>query len=118
MSEDRRQEDRRKGVERRQGDRRQGDRRQKEKEDKAISMSLPLFITVIAIVAIVFITTLLIMVCCYEKLIKNLKEEDTGDVTEIVLPTENIDSFDVTNLTNDLDPSEPDNIIDNITSSE
>lgn len=106
MSEDRRQEDRRKGIERRQGDRRQ-------KEDKSIKMSLPLFITIIAIVAVVFITTLLIMVCRYEKLIKNLEENSTGDVTELVLPTDNIDSFDVSNLASNLESSEPDNSFDN-----
>lgn len=109
MSEDRRQDDRRQGTERRQGDRRQGDRRQREKEN-GVSISLPLFITVIAVTAVVFITSLFIVICRYEKVVKKLEEnEDTGDVSELVLPSGNIESIDLSNLTNNSGTSELDN---------
>lgn len=101
MSEDRRQEDRRKGIERRQGDRRQNDRRAKPQEEKGFSVSLPLFITIMAVVAIVFITAILIMVCRYEKAIKNLENQNPGEVTELVLPSGNMDTLDASNITDD-----------------
>lgn len=92
MAEDRRQNDRRVGEK----DRRKGDRRDANGR-KILTMTLPTFVTVIAVIAIIFVTTAAFMAVYYEKRLDEAEVKNDSD-SQLQYPIDNTEYIDISNL--------------------
>ena len=93
MAEDRRQKDRRVGEK----DRRKGDRRDANGR-KILTMTLPTFVTIIAVIAIIFVTAAAFMAVYYEKKLDETEAKNDHN-SQLQYPVDdNIESIDISNL--------------------
>lgn len=105
MAEDRRQNDRRVGEK----DRRKGDRRDANGK-KILTMTLPTFVTVIAVIAIIFVTAAAFMAVYYEKRLDEAEVKNDPN-SQLQYPIDNTEYIDISNLV--LDPTNESLPIDN-----
>lgn len=92
MAEDRRQNDRRVGEK----DRRKGDRRDANGR-KILTMTLPTFVTLIAVIAIIFVTTAAFMAVYYEKKLDEAEVKNDPN-SQLQYPIDNTEYIDISNL--------------------
>ena len=101
MAEDRRQNDRRVGEK----DRRKGDRRDSNGR-KTLVMTLPTFVTIISVIAIIFVTAAAFMAVYYEKRL----DEVENSTSQLQYPNNDTTEYiDISNLLSDFN-NETDNV--------